>query len=101
MNGCVKRFSIKKDNTSWCIISVPPYWILEPENKRGTVGTSLDVMCKAGGVPSPTITWKKVKGKCCGNCQKSVFKINYTKIGNGKKINGKKYLSLLFKIIDG
>lgn len=45
------------------MFSVPPKWIVEPEDQSVILGNSVRVFCQAEGSPQPIILWKQAIGK--------------------------------------
>lgn len=43
-------------------VTVPPIWVVEPQNKAAKLNHPAILDCKVEGFPHPSITWKKVSG---------------------------------------
>lgn len=44
------------------LLSVPPRWILEPQDQSAVLGNSVTIQCKADGFPIPNLHWKQAIG---------------------------------------
>jgi hypothetical protein len=44
-------------------ISVPPSWVVEPQNHDAKLGQNVVLDCQVEGFPKPTVSWKKALGK--------------------------------------
>lgn len=42
--------------------TVPPKWIVEPEDQSVILGNSVVIPCQAEGSPPPTLLWKQAIG---------------------------------------
>jgi hypothetical protein len=45
------------------VVHTPPRWAHEPADVNPIAGEPVWVHCQAGGVPTPTISWKKAESK--------------------------------------
>lgn len=48
------RFSIKMHS---CVFSAKPYWVEKPRAIETRIGSNATFICKAGGIPTPQISW--------------------------------------------
>jgi hypothetical protein len=46
----------------FCFISVPPRWVIEPEDSFVILKKSVILDCLSYGIPIPKISWKKALG---------------------------------------
>ena len=44
-------------------MTVPPRWIVEPENTAVIAGEDVVLQCYATGTPLPLVTWRIYQGK--------------------------------------
>ncbi|XP_059489683.1 cell adhesion molecule Dscam2-like isoform X2 [Neocloeon triangulifer] len=60
---CVARNPAKETAyTAELVVTVPPSWVVEPENKDAKLGQNVVLNCQVEGFPKPTIAWKKALG---------------------------------------
>lgn len=53
---------------AWCRETVPPRWVMEPQDVRASEGMSRLVLhCHADGFPPPAVSWRRASGKKPGN----------------------------------
>ncbi|XP_021928600.1 Down syndrome cell adhesion molecule-like protein Dscam2 isoform X2 [Zootermopsis nevadensis] len=50
-------------HTAHLTISVPPEWVVEPEDTNVVAGQAVALHCQADGFPLPTVIWRKGHGK--------------------------------------
>lgn len=41
---------------------MPPFWVKAPRDAVGVAGGMVEINCRVGGDPPPTITWRRVGG---------------------------------------
>ncbi|XP_012280177.1 Down syndrome cell adhesion molecule-like protein Dscam2 [Orussus abietinus] len=66
---CLARNSVAEVfRTAELVVSVPPRWVMEPQDVQAQEGTSRLVLhCHADGFPPPAVTWRRASGKRPGN----------------------------------
>ncbi len=45
--------------TFYYVLSVPPFWMMEPRDVGALLGQTLTVHCQADGYPKPNVTWSR------------------------------------------
>ena len=61
----------------------PPSWIHKPMDTRTVQGTSVEIVCSAGGHPNPSIIWKKNQGRRDqnrGNSNKVLYLTDHSQV---------------------
>lgn len=58
------------------ISSVPPRWVMEPEDSFVVLHESVQLDCQADGTPDPRVVWKKAEGLIPRNYQQLTFDTN-------------------------
>lgn len=56
-----------------CILSVPPFWVMEPRDVGALLGQTLTVHCQADGYPKPNVTWSR--GKSISELKKEISQV--------------------------
>ncbi|XP_071439149.1 cell adhesion molecule Dscam2-like [Hetaerina americana] len=65
---CLAKNSVAEvSHTAELVVSVPPRWIVEPQDEAAAEGIPFALHCQADGFPHPTITWRKAVGQRPGN----------------------------------
>lgn len=62
---------------------VPPRWIVEPSDASVSRNRNIILNCQAGGVPMPTIIWKRALGSKAGEFDEIRDQINSKLLANG------------------
>ncbi|PSN53675.1 Down syndrome cell adhesion molecule-like protein Dscam2 [Blattella germanica] len=67
---CVARNPAQKVTyTAQLLVTVPPTWIVEPQNRAAKLGHQAILDCKVEGFPQPIVAWKKASGEKPGQYQ--------------------------------
>ncbi|KAG8238283.1 hypothetical protein J437_LFUL018191, partial [Ladona fulva] len=65
---CLAKNSVAEvSHTAELVVSVPPRWVVEPQDEAAAEGIPFALHCQAEGFPHPTITWRKAVGRRPGN----------------------------------
>ncbi|CAG2054815.1 unnamed protein product, partial [Timema podura] len=66
---CLAKNSVAQvAHTAQLVVSVPPRWLVEPQDVQAAEGVALFSMnCQAEGFPLPSITWRRAQGMRPGN----------------------------------
>ncbi|XP_065334249.1 cell adhesion molecule Dscam2-like isoform X1 [Cloeon dipterum] len=60
---CVARNPAKETTyTAELVVTVPPSWVVEPQNYDAKLGQNVVLDCQVEGFPKPTVSWKKALG---------------------------------------
>lgn len=58
---CTARNQFGSDSyTIMLNINIPPKWVNEPTNVSAKIGTNVEILCDADGLPPPRILWHKL-----------------------------------------
>uniref|UniRef100_A0A1B0GIB4 Down syndrome cell adhesion molecule-like protein Dscam2 n=2 Tax=Lutzomyia longipalpis TaxID=7200 RepID=A0A1B0GIB4_LUTLO len=58
-------------------VSVPPRWIVEPQDQSVILGNLVIIDCKADGFPKPTVSWKQAIGDQSGEYRELSFATSF------------------------
>jgi hypothetical protein len=47
-------------NHNYNNFSVPPEWIVKPQDQAAVEGQDVVFQCRVAGIPLPTVTWRKL-----------------------------------------
>ncbi|KAL5282509.1 hypothetical protein ACFFRR_005558 [Megaselia abdita] len=67
-------------------VKVPPRWIVEPSDVSVNRNRNIMINCQAGGVPTPTVIWKKAIGMKAGEFDDLREQIHSKLMANGSLI---------------
>ncbi|XP_071545459.1 roundabout homolog 1-like [Panulirus ornatus] len=54
---------VRESSPSQLIVMTPPWFEARPDNLTVATGAMVELMCRAQGSPTPTVTWRRLDGK--------------------------------------